>query len=682
MRFRITTFVLTVCTLAFAAGAILIPLSVGIQSGDISFSTQYAYAHDTDLFHSHEESAWGESENNPFSGEWTLFGFSAIDTFFSWIFGWLGNIALTIFGVLLWIASVMLNQTVFYTVINMADLVKSIGTIGTTWEILRNLANIILIFTFLAIGIGTILRIEGYGIKRLLPRLIIVALLINFSLFFTQVIIDTSNILALAAYKQMELPSCSGTATAAFEADCSDGGISEKILQSLRLSTTYDPKNPTSGALAGLSEFDSNKSFTTGLAAIGGSIFVLIAAFVFFAAAILLIIRFAVLIFLMILSPIAFAFMILPKTQGYAKEWWSALFNQAFFAPIFFILLWISFKILETSTTSGSEQHLNFAQAIQGDQSAAGVFVSYGIVIAFLIFALIAAKKLSAHGSGTVIKWGHSLRNRAQGVVGRNTVGRAANLLNKGYDYSQTTRTGRNVRRVAAGASLGLLSDRNIRGTLGAGEKAKFGSKEGYADVRKDYQGNVERMMKKYGDNPAMQARYLRGLPRAQQEHAHSKLSARDRAAVGEHLDDETRTRLHDQLTIEEQEKTGKAARDASRAHRSRSARTALDEFARTGTISAVNPRTNATFTLDDATGELAASETRKIGHDARMNSAVVQHLTPVQLADILNNGDMTDAERSSITTAVYDPAHSNPTLATRQQHYMEGDLVRRLWGV
>jgi len=87
---------------------------------------------------------------------------------------------------------IVINQTVE----NMATLVDSIAGIDIAWRVLRDMVNMIFIFALLYIAIATILRIEEYGAKRLLARIIIVALLINFSLFFTKVAIDASNVLS------------------------------------------------------------------------------------------------------------------------------------------------------------------------------------------------------------------------------------------------------------------------------------------------------------------------------------------------------------------------------------------------------------------------------------------------------------------------------------------------------
>jgi len=72
------------------------------------------------------------------------------------------------------------------------------------WEAVRDVANMAFIFVLLYIAIATILNLGDY--KKLLVNLVIVALVINFSAFFTKIIIDASNIVALGFYNAISAP--------------------------------------------------------------------------------------------------------------------------------------------------------------------------------------------------------------------------------------------------------------------------------------------------------------------------------------------------------------------------------------------------------------------------------------------------------------------------------------------
>jgi hypothetical protein len=65
------------------------------------------------------------------------------------------------------------------------------------WEIARNIANIMFIITFLIIIVSqvTSMGINNYGIKKMLPRLIIAAIAVNVSYYICQLAVDVTNIL-------------------------------------------------------------------------------------------------------------------------------------------------------------------------------------------------------------------------------------------------------------------------------------------------------------------------------------------------------------------------------------------------------------------------------------------------------------------------------------------------------
>ena len=73
----------------------------------------------------------------------------------------------------------------------------------SAWNGLRDVANAILAIIFLAIIISQVsnIGISNYGVKKMLPRLIIAAIAINVSYFLMQVIVDIANILGLTLYE-------------------------------------------------------------------------------------------------------------------------------------------------------------------------------------------------------------------------------------------------------------------------------------------------------------------------------------------------------------------------------------------------------------------------------------------------------------------------------------------------
>src|SRR3990170_2344816 len=77
--------------------------------------------------------------------------------------------------------------------------------ISEAWGIVRDLSNLFFILILLYIAIRTILGIGGSDVKKMIVQVIIMALLINFSMFFSKIIIDSANILALVFYNKINV---------------------------------------------------------------------------------------------------------------------------------------------------------------------------------------------------------------------------------------------------------------------------------------------------------------------------------------------------------------------------------------------------------------------------------------------------------------------------------------------
>ena len=325
------------------------------------------------------------------------------------------------------VSAFLLNMAIAFGIIGFDDFVRSTSGIVEAWKVVRDLMNLFFIFALLFIGIATILRLESYGYKQLLAKLIIAALLVNFSLFFAQVVIDVSNVAAISFHNQILDDTGSGAAqfcggSGVNLISCAQNGIALEMMKQ-------------SGVLGVFEPFQSGEDFFEGDAptiavSVTMFIFLMVMFGVFFAAAMLLIIRIVVLIIIMILSPVGIAAMILPQTAGYAKKWWGALFSQSFFAPAFFLLLLISFKVMKgispTSQFGAGTDIKNLAVGVStGDATGLAVMFNFAIFAGFISASIMIAKQLGAYGADSAIKIANRARNWGFGVVGRNTIGRA-----------------------------------------------------------------------------------------------------------------------------------------------------------------------------------------------------------------------------------------------------------------
>jgi hypothetical protein len=313
--------------------------------------------------------------------------------------------------------------------------------IKMVWGIFRDLINMSFIFILLYASVMTILRADTANLKKTISNIIIVALLINFSLFFTQIIIDVSNNFAVTIYNTINQTAGNKPNTGVF-GQAVQNNIAAAFMSRLSLQTLLETARPTA----------NNTNYTAIISmCIFGSIFILILAVIFFVMAILLVVRFVEFIILMMMSPIGFGSRVLPKLgDAFDGSFWNNLLSQCFFAPIMLFFLWISIQMLEGVVAManpgmklGESTSITLGTALTDGATAAKQIGAYLLGFTVTIFMLIkgmsVAKSLSAKGASGVqsgfLKYSgadwlqNKMNNSPKGIAGataRNTMGRFA----------------------------------------------------------------------------------------------------------------------------------------------------------------------------------------------------------------------------------------------------------------
>ncbi len=191
------------------------------------------------------------------------------------------------------------------------------------WDYIRGFTNIIFII-FLVIVIYsqiTGLGINNYGIKRILPRLIIAVVLVNLSYIICALVVDISNVVG------------SGI-TSLFDKVITETGLSdtaENALFAVNWSDIYTALTVGGSALA---------AFTIGSGGLKAAFFtavILIIGVVFsgLSGVITIGLRQVMVTLLIIISPLAFVAYLLPNTEKWYNKWKSLLAQMVFFYPIF-----------------------------------------------------------------------------------------------------------------------------------------------------------------------------------------------------------------------------------------------------------------------------------------------------------------------------------------------------------
>lgn len=447
---RIITFVL-LFILVFGIGASITPQHA--LAFDCSASNPAAYA-------------------NPICGLKGFFeatGVSLVDVIGT-VISPITNLVLTITSLITGLSGIILNYVVNYTIVDMSKNYTAIPAINTAWSTLRDVANMGFIFVLLYASIQLILGI-GKDTRKLIVNIIIIAILINFSLFFTKVVIDASNILAVTFYNAMVPGGTAGTPGQFLNA-----GLSNALMQPLDLQSIWK--------MAGT--IDGKNLVTIGVL---GSIVSLIAAFVFFAIAMMFVIRYVVLIFVLILSPIAFVSWIIPGGfGGIWNKWKDALLNQAFFAPVYMLLTWITISIFQSlpglpgSTVAGTAPPTSTlgtvlsgtmtttatgGQTMQYSQDSMGLLFNFVVVIVFLIATLMISKSMAnkagpmaSKATGMLTGFAGGVAFGGVGMLGRASIGRIGSVGANNAELIQKVESGNATR----GERLKLWASRKAAG--------------------------------------------------------------------------------------------------------------------------------------------------------------------------------------------------------------------------
>ena len=175
-----------------------------------------------------------------------------------------------------------------------------LGGAKQAWNFFRDIANVVFVLLFLWVIFSQIsnVGVSNYGIKKILPKLILGAILINLSFYICQLAVDLSNILGYALKGVLEGASLKAEAPGV-------GGVGGGFVALL------------TGAL-GLVGAPLFAFLTV-------SVPMLIWTLLSIAAALLILVfRQAAVILLIAISPIAFAAWLLPNTESLFKKWVSA----------------------------------------------------------------------------------------------------------------------------------------------------------------------------------------------------------------------------------------------------------------------------------------------------------------------------------------------------------------------
>ena len=201
------------------------------------------------------------------------------------------------------------------------------STMYQAWSLFRNIGNILFVIALLFVifsqvtGIG----IDNYGIKRILPKLIVTAIIVNFSYIICGLLVDLSNIIGDSIKNILE--SVKFTAGDKPSDGLGPAGIITAIVAAIGGGAAV-----FAGGAAGLS-----------IIAGGGLLTILVPILTFLASAVIagffamlmLGVRQALVIIMIVISPIAFVLYAIPNTNPLFKKWFTLFRGLLTLYPVY-----------------------------------------------------------------------------------------------------------------------------------------------------------------------------------------------------------------------------------------------------------------------------------------------------------------------------------------------------------
>lgn len=199
------------------------------------------------------------------------------------------------------------------------------------WSFFRNVANIMFVIAMLFVIFSQItgFGIDNYGIKKILPKLIVTAIIVNFSYIICGIFVDLSNIFGEGIKNIFESVAGSTTATTEKLGENVAALINEVVGM---IATVAAAGGAAALGLTAVNAVTSGSLLTIIfpiLAFIGSA---LMAAFF---AMLMLGLRQALIIIMIVVSPVAFVLYAIPNTNGLFKKWFQLFKTLLMLFPVF-----------------------------------------------------------------------------------------------------------------------------------------------------------------------------------------------------------------------------------------------------------------------------------------------------------------------------------------------------------
>lgn len=408
--------------------------------------------------------------------KWLMYLVLVIESFFITLGGMLASVALEF------------NKTIL-------DFNPPFIVVG--WNIFRDIANLGFVLGIVLIAIMTILRVKGYQAQQILWKLIVAALLVNFSLLIGGALITPANSISTFLLNYI---------------GSGNGGTVAKLGDSFRFVDLIN-----SGGMVGSSTGEFFGWITGGIIGNSATFFILatmaillvlgfIILLTLFSFAGMLFVRYFMLAFLLMISPVVWLMWIFPGTKNYFKEWWENFIHWVIYAPFMLLFLYISLLILDKYPDSiAATANSQFDGLKNGDLGIDfGLLMTSLFSVAILIGGLRLASKMGHGGTKLALgavdsgqKWAKNKMSdyRQRGVdVAKRTESRGRKAGLEAKWGGQLIQSG--LKKIA-GSNNTILKSRGIQKLA---EVGMIGIENQKIKTAKTIQGYTEGEKKKFKD--------------------------------------------------------------------------------------------------------------------------------------------------------------------------------------
>lgn len=394
---------------------------------------------------------------------------SAPGAIMGYIAYWIIWIIATVAGLLIAVITYLIS-----VILQLSGNITQLFAVQQGYAITLSLANLGFVLAIIVVAIATILKRESYGIKKTLWRLIVAAILVNFSLVIGGAVLNFANALTSQFLNNL------GGDPMAFGDKLAGAFTPQRALINNFTSSSAPP-----------SAGDAAAATLTPILGVMFAAFSIVAIVITLAALlIMLLVRYVYLAILLIIMPFAWLAWTFESTKSNFSKWWSEFFRWAFFAPIvvFFLSLMIATAHSMNGATSGDAAAANPLAALSGTQYApdpntnpalaaiskffgdfvgglAGSILQSVLLVGLAIGGMMAANKLSIMGSGAAMD---TLKSTGDAVKGY-----AAKQTKKGARWTYQRAGGEKLNQKLQGSRIPLASmfGRRISGITAAGGK-------------------------------------------------------------------------------------------------------------------------------------------------------------------------------------------------------------------